>query len=220
MNRRLIRFDVRQDRRDYYVDLHWLRAARRAYLLRPEVDWPLSVDTAVWPSLFYSEVVKSHAQAMSGSVEVPISKDDGEYWLDMERMLAHYDSHKNSNTRGIAIAIELLSEASLDDDYQSYELSGGIQCAAVLGRTVPSAPPPGSELFGYDVADPGRLSGLCNCAYTPDEVAQLPKTWASRLNDFGLLTNLDDAVEFRQLTNHRVPEHAPFWIYAIWRLPA
>jgi hypothetical protein len=69
------------------------------------------------------------------------------------------------------------------------------------------------------VADAGGISGLANCAYTEEQVRQLGTVWAPRLNSFGLFSNVGDAAAFRQLTDQRVLEHAPFWLYGLWQLP-
>jgi len=100
-----------------------------------------------------------------------------------------------------------------------YKDSQGYQCGLLLYQTIPERPPEGSSLLGYDVADAGCISGLTNCGYTEEEINALATLWANRLNSFGLLTTLEDAVAFRQLCDERVPEHAPFWIYALWQLP-
>ena len=53
MNRWLIRFDVRAAKQQY-LDSRWDRDARKQFLLLPDIEWPLSVDSMVWPSVFYS----------------------------------------------------------------------------------------------------------------------------------------------------------------------
>jgi hypothetical protein len=118
----------------------------------------------------------------------------------------------------VFVAIELLSERTAEEPYIPYELPGGIQCGIWLDPTVPDRIPEGSTLLGYDVADAGRISGLSNCGYTEGEVRAMGPVWADRLNSFGLLSTLEDAVAFRQQCDQRVPEHAPFWVYALWRL--
>lgn len=126
MNHRLIRFDVRLDQRDY-VNALWDREHRNCFLLKPEVEWPLSIDPRVWPSVL---------------------------------------------------------------------------------------------LFpGFDIADLSGISALSNCEYSPQEKERLARFWEARLNAFGLLATDDDAKEFRQLSNSRVPEHSPFWVFGIWRVP-
>jgi hypothetical protein len=53
----------------------------------------------------------------------------------------------------------------------------------------------------------------------PEEIASWRPKWGPRLNDRGLLCTLEEAVAFREATDHRVEEHAPFWVYALWQLP-
>jgi hypothetical protein len=95
----------------------------------------------------------------------------------------------------------------------------GIHCALNLGHAVPAELPPGSEFLGYDVADASWISGLTNCEYSPEEKRRIRPVWTSRLNSFGLLKTLEDAEEFKRISEERATEHAPFWIYGISRLP-
>lgn len=74
------------------------------------------------------------------------------------------------------------------------------------------------DFLGYDVADYGRLSGLTNCGYTPEEAASLAPVWAPRLNEWHLFDNPDDAEAYADVTDKRVPEHAPFYAYGIYQL--
>ena len=217
MNQRLVRFDVRLEKGEY-VDEFWDREHRNRFLLTPDVDWPLSVDPLVWPSVFYSEVFRQATQLRYASIEVPPTMDEGQYWLNLEHMRNYYETHKKPGDRGILVGIELFSEDSLAEEAVPYETRAGIQCALPLGQTVPAQRPSASELLGYDVADDSWISGLANCEYFPEERDRLHRLWASRLNEFGLLARLEDAVQFRQVSDARVPEHAPFWIYGIWRM--
>ena len=218
MNRRIIRFDVRVGKADY-LDSFWDKERRDSYLLDPDVEWPLSVDSLVWPSVFYSQIFREAAGAPHSSIEVPPWTDDGRYWLNLEQMRAHYASHKTPGSEGVIVGIELyFPEAWLAGDVIHYEARDGIGCGIHLGRTAPTQLPAGSLLLGYDVADAGGISGLTNCGYLSEERATLAAAWAKRLNEFGLVANLTDATEFRQLTDERVPEHSPFWIYGLWRV--
>ena len=133
-------------------------------------------------------------------------------------MRAHYDAHGALAPGGVFVAIELLSERTAEGPSVLYELAGGIQCGISLDPTVPDRIPEGSTLLGYDVADAGWISGLSNCGYTEGDLRAMGPVWADRLNSFGLLSNLEDAVAFRQQCDQRVPEHAPFWVSTLWRL--
>ena len=88
---------------------------------------------------------------------------------------------------------------------------------------IPCEPPtPADEWtrLGYDVADSGLTSAVANCGFLPglDEVAALRKIWGPRLNDRGLFRSQDDAVAYRDLSDNRVPEHAPFLIMALFEV--
>lgn len=213
----LIKFDVRVAK-DQYVARRWHRESRAQFLLRPDIEWPLSVDRLVWPSVFYSKLYKPPWEIFS-AIEVDPTVEGMNYWLDLDRMHAHYDSHRALAPGGVFVGVELLSERTADGEWLAYEIDDGIQCAVVLEPTIPPHLPPSSSLLGYDVADAGRISGLSNCGYTEEEIKVLGAVWADRLNSFGLLSTIEDAVAFRRVCDQRVPEHAPFWVYALWRLP-
>lgn len=215
MNRRLLQFDIRVHKDDYVQTL-WTPELRDLFLLNPVVEWPLSVDEWMWPSVFFSKISTRKSFA---TIEVDDDTQGGDYWLNLEEMRAYYAARKPRASGAVPIGIELYSEKSLDEDIVPYVLEpDGIECALWLNATAPRVVPDGSELLGYDIADASRLSGLTNCGYTEEDRQALRPAWGSRLNAFGLLRTLDDAIAYRQICDTRVAEHAPFWIYAIWRV--
>jgi len=74
------------------------------------------------------------------------------------------------------------------------------------------------DFLGYDVADYWLLSGLTNCGYSPEEAASLAPVWAPLLNEWHLFDNPDDAEAFADVTDKRVPEHAPFYAHGVYQL--
>jgi hypothetical protein len=70
--------------------------------------------------------------------------------------------------------------------------------------------------FGYDVAEAGFFSGLSNCGYRPEEAIEIRERFAADLNDFHLFAVQGVAEEFRSATDHRVPEHAPFYVVGLY----
>lgn len=74
------------------------------------------------------------------------------------------------------------------------------------------------DFLGYDVADYWQLSGLTNCGYSPEEAASLAPVWAPLLNEWHLFGNPDDAEAYADVTEERVPEHAPFYAYGVYQL--
>ena len=139
--------------------------------------------------------------------------------LDLEKLRTCYHAYRALAPGGVLVGIELLSERAAEGPSIPYELPEGIQCGLWLDPTVPDRVPEGSTLLGYDVATAGWSSGLNSIGYTEEEIRDLAPVWAPRLNSFGLLSTLEDAVAFRQVSDQRVPFHAPFWVYALWRLP-
>lgn len=215
MNRRLLQFDIRVHQDDYVQTL-WTPELRNQFLLNPDVEWPLSVDEWMWPSVFFSRISTRKSFA---TIEVDVDTKGSDYWLSVPEMHAYYEAHKPRASAAVPIAIELCSEKSLDEDIIRYTLEpGGIECALSLKATTPQVVPDGTELLGYDIADASRLSGLTNCGYTEEDQQALRPIWKSRLNGFGLLQTVDDAIAYRRICDARVSEHAPFWIYAIWRV--
>ena len=208
MSQRLVRFDVRLDKNDY-VTTFWDGDHRNRFLLKPGVEWPLSVDPLVWPSVFYSEIFRQGTKLPYGSIEVPPSTDDSHYWRNLAEMRSYYEKHKGPTSRGVPVALQIFSENDLVSD----------ELTLVFGdSTNPGEPPPNSELLGFDVADLSGISALSNCEYSREDNERLRPVWEPRLNVFGLLTTLQYAAEFRRLSDSRVPEHSPLWVYGIWRL--
>ena len=68
---------------------------------------------------------------------------------------------------------------------------------------------------------PGPVSsGLSNCGYTDAGAASLRSQWAGLLNEHHLLGDLEKAFEFRDLSERRVPEHTPFFVFGLWLVEA
>lgn len=211
MQNELLGFDIRLCANDY-VDARWSRSGRDLYLLQPTTAWPLSVDQMVWPSLFrYSKDRGPGYLDIEGVIDVtPRSTRDSalELWSSLDEMKAYVMQQPADPRRGLEIAVTLLAdEAALSREYWRAVLDPPLS---------PNEPPTGWELLGYDVADEYMLSGLTNCGYSEHEKPSLEKTWANRLNEFGLLTTLEDATEFKKVSDHRVAEHKPFFVYGLF----
>ena len=108
---------------------------------------------------------------------------------------------------GVTIVIGLVVEISDDEALAARQ---GIESAVLVE--------PGWRLLGFDVADETGISGLSNCGYQEDEADALRDAWAPRLNEHGLFDEAADALAFRAVSDARVREHAPFAVYAIWRV--
>lgn len=74
--------------------------------------------------------------------------------------------------------------------------------------------------LGFDVADESMLSGLSNCGYDAPDVDAWRVRWAPHLNRFHLFDEPRMAASFRLASDDRVPEHAPFFVFGLYRLRA
>lgn len=218
MNKELLGFDIRLCFEEY-AELIWGKKRRDIHLLSPEIKWPLSVDEMVWPS-FFRYIGAGDYEApyfrVNGAIEIKprdFRQEALGLWSRLDEMKACFlRREENLERRGISIAVELLSDfKTLEaDDYWSAVLNPHLSVSEI---------PNDWQFLGYDVADRYMLSGLSNCGYSVDEKVALQEQWSYRLNEYGLLMSLEDAIEFKNLTNERVPEHTPFYIYSLIREP-
>ncbi|MCL2449313.1 MAG: hypothetical protein FWD17_10220 [Polyangiaceae bacterium] len=86
----------------------------------------------------------------------------------------------------------------------------------ILSRWFPEEVEGPVSLLGYDIADDVFLSGLSNCGYTDDDARALRLLWGPKLNRFHLFEDARVASAFRSVTDARVPEHAPFFVFGIY----
>ncbi len=89
---------------------------------------------------------------------------------------------------------------------------------SLASNIIPSLRDPAWAFLGYDVCDKWLLSGLSNCGYGTNEaeIQLLRDTYASDLNEHHLFDSIELATEFRRLSDERVQEHAPFFVFGIW----
>jgi hypothetical protein len=64
--------------------------------------------------------------------------------------------------------------------------------------------------LGFDVCDEFGTSALMNCGYEPLERERIDGYWYFALNEYHLFARFPDADRFRELSDRRVSEHAPF----------
>jgi hypothetical protein len=202
---RVLGFDARENaasRRENPLPTH----VRERILLRPEIESPLSVDSHIWPTcfLFYAQMRMAGARTYD---LLPAEPELG-LWTSLKRMRAQLYANKRAETQ---IAIEVF----VPDGLTLMEFPSPL----VYSEAEPSLVPEGSTFLGYDVADAGFWSGLSNCGYTQEELDQLRPEWSKKINDFGLLESEEDALAFKDISDQRVPEHAPFWVFRLHQLP-
>ena len=193
----------------------WWDEPRRAhYLLRPEVPWVASVDSAVLPSVFdFGNALNSPATGFAISRLIPEGMHQQAFglWRDlgaMQQAVSRQSLPKDATYMSIALTV-------IGDDLPATQWAWD---DLLEERTNPPTVSQGWKLLGYDVADRSLLSGLSNCGYDGDEKPILTKTWPDKLNEVGLLRDLNDAMEFKDVTNRHVPEHAPFLVFGLYEL--
>lgn len=209
MEDRLVGFDMREPDR---AEL-WDAARRERFLLRVDAPLPLSVDTLVWPSAFDTgqgiglPQPERERWRLAG-IPVPswIGPNAG-LWDDLGRMRQHLAAHQGQPRAYVEVAVSWFSDDGFTD-------------AGVVGPYLAPVTPPlrgvGWRLLGYDVADGSLVSGLANCGYSPTEAAGLRQEWRARLNDHHLFSDVRQALQFKQLSDRRIPEHAPFFVYGLF----
>ena len=108
------------------------------------------------------------------------------------------------------------------DDCDKRELIRMDELDAIIPPRIPPEVHPSWLLLGYDVADEGLLSGLSNCGYDPvyDGLESIRARWGPHLNVFHLFNDHSEAYEFKQFSDRRVEEHAPFYVYGLWLISA
>jgi hypothetical protein len=173
-------------------DPAWTAERRAQYLLRPEIERPLSVDPRVWPGA------------------LPAGLTDGaapDYWADLAALRQECVARGLDEDAATLVALTVSGSNN--------------QALALLVPCAPADIDPAWQPLGWDVADNGLVSGLSNCGYCPDveDVEALRQAFGPRLNKHGLFDDLADAEAFRAISDARVPEHASFLIHRLFLVP-
>ncbi len=183
----------------------------REQLLRPEVAWPLSTDYMVWPTVFDKggdDHWCEHVGSGSSLQDLWGSLDELKAALAAELPAGDWPA---GSYQLIAVARMFINHSG--------PLTWPGHPDAFHGPIDPPEIDEAWEFLGYDVSDNWLLSGLSNCLSANDpEYAKWEEWFAIKLNDHGLFTEIDDAVEFTGAIDEKVKEHAPFAPYGIWRL--
>lgn len=176
----------------------WDKDRRDRFLLRQDAEKVLSVDSDVWPSVF--DVVPELTRPdWTGYVQF--------LWDDLGALTGAIGSAAPLGSRQISwIAVELVSPTT-----------SGTMLAVWQDRVRVIVPPRLEELprtlAGYDVADYFLLSSLTNCE-SPRWAD--PLEWSPLLNQHHLFRDTASAVRFKEKADKHVPDHAPFFVFALW----
>ena len=170
----------------------WTDERRSKFLIRPEVQSPISVDRDVWPALALN-VDETYPLFLWDSVgEIPTAFPE----------VARQDSDSP-----IVIEITAVGTNRESSVYWERIIFGRVK------REEDRALKITTECLGYDVADRYLVSGLSNCMLSAEEMAVIRKDWSTAINMWGLFGDPGAAEAFREVCNRLVPEHAPFEVY-------
>jgi hypothetical protein len=203
----------------------WDDERRRRFLLRQDVARPLSVDAAVWPRIVdgpWRDVPlldgprgKQLGDRTTRTHDSSVIGPNAPLWERLDRLKSRLAEQGADPGDLVLIAVGWLSRHDFRD---TDDMGGYVGARPDPVPTEPARPHESWTLLGYDVAD-FPFSGLSNCGYTPEESERLRERWAPKLNEHHLFRDPEPAFAFLELTNARVPEHAPFHVYSLYRLP-
>jgi hypothetical protein len=194
---RLLGFDAREMWLSF--ESEWSPERRDSFLLRGDLEKPLSTDTTVWPSAF----------GLDESLEKPPPWEAFDLWIDLGRMAASLDAGWGSRRK----AHWVISLTLCHGVFRQGDMTMGYPTLDPL--TMPDSSQ-NWTLLGYDVSDGSALSGLSNCGYAADELPELRERWGPHLNQHHLFSDVDQAIEFKRMSDNRVREHAPFFVYGLY----
>ena len=196
---RVLGFDARE--RWCPRDMLWPDARIQRYLLRSDVEKPLSADVMVWPTVFADPQLRwiEPAALQLGSHGLPRPAFTGyvqDLWNQLPELQRNLPARLGPHT--------FVAVTSEDDRYQN------------LPACSPDSLSHDWQLAGYDVVDPWLLSGLANCGYHEDDIVALRSRWGPVLNRHHLFDQAADAAAFAREADTRVREHAPFSPCGVW----
>lgn len=185
----------------------WPRERRERFLVRQDAPQPLSVDIQVWP--------QARREADEGL------RFAGEAFGDL---LGSPPESGGEPDDPCVIAVSVLWDAWSSTQEQTWNRLVLDRNHHPIGIETLSRQPDmervageGWTLLGLDVADWGLVSSLTNCGLSPEEMAGSYRTrWAGRVNAHHLFDETPSAQEFVAVSNERVKEHAPFFVFGLW----
>ena len=175
----------------------WKGFCKGAYLLRDDVDCPLSTDHIVWPTAF--ELSAELREKYSGGASLP--------WRHLSELVDFVEREALPSEAYWLVAITYAPGQDLSGTNWEDHLAGACSVA-------PFHP----HFLGYDVSDEWLLSGLTNCMGNEVSLEDIKQQWGARLNAHHLFDELDAAEDYAGFIAGVVPSHSPFYVFGLWRL--
>lgn len=172
--------------------IRWSKSRKEQYLLKEEITEIVSIDESVHESV-----------DLNGS---DIDYLPGSYFGQelLEECILHSDY--------LSLAVSMV-----DEPYKSL-----FQFLTENNIYIPSTLFASNNQFildflGYEVADFMFVSSLTNCEYKVEEKKYLT-SFRDRLNECGLFDDIASAEEYKNISDLRVKEHAPFYVFGLYRV--
>jgi len=194
----LIGFDARE---------WWLGAAnsrgpewQKRFFLHSQIEKPLSIERAVWPSVF--ELTHAAEPAWTG-----LYKD---LWDELDKLECAVGQQDLHGRPCVLMAFSVLT-AHLDPDLRQ-------RCQGWGSYVEPHQVGPSWSFLGYEVADDSAFSALLTMRAVPDSIHPQPfrECWAPHINRWHLFDELGSAVALQKYYDVAIPSHAPFFVYGHW----
>ncbi len=177
----------------------WSSERRKLFLLKSDVEKPLSVDTSVWNSIFHKNNLIQRPERTGWR---------GNTWARLSELLNYLPSQPGEESEKFWI----IAITQIVDDQIRGET--GIDVLPVIPDLIGSD----WQFLGYDVAELTLLSSLMNMGYRIDEKGNAEEKFAEKLNQYHLFTQEKVAQEFTRWSNSRDKGHGPFYIYGLHRV--
>jgi hypothetical protein len=209
MKSRVLGFDLRIGEGEKARRELWPEQRRNQFLLRSGVSAPFSIDTNVWPSLFYVENSPLNAIAFpTPATESSFHQQGLRLWSNLPEMKAAISDAAHTPIIGSVACFTLEGEES--------SISEERWRMAFQEPTVPTELGAEWKLRVYDVADVFFTSSLSNCGYNAEDLDRARPVWRDFLNTDGLFTSAAEARRFKEFSDKRIYSHAPFYVFGIY----
>lgn len=222
---KLLGFDAREMWLDH--DSLWPQKRRDVFLLKRDVEKPLSIDPTVWPSVFCIDA--NHEQghrlkSMKRKREYQIEHWNAVFkqakllskpswtgprivWDNLQRLKDHLHSAWGERWKpcwivGFTEVVDI-TDPEVIEEYSHYDI-------------VPDQLHQDWEFLGYDVADFYGTSFITNAGYLESEFKSLHRRWAPHLNNHHLFAEQKEALGYVAVAYERDRQHGPFSAYGLY----
>lgn len=181
---------------------------RKTYLLREDIEFPLSIDVSVW-NYYEDNFLLSNIYANYSGGSLRENVPNGLFIFDLK------DSSVLNNPSHYDGAL-LIGITVVNDSLSIAQRLKAVHRIKDIQYTIAELNQVGWHCIGYDIADEWLLSGLMNIGFNSIDKASLSRRFKEDINKYGLIDSIDIAQEYCIHCNEHIPEHAPFAVYGIW----